>query len=96
MENKFAERLTNLLIEKQLSKRKCAQEIGVSAMSISDWTTGKVQPTAESIYIIAQYFSVTSDYLLGLENDDGSRASSTYEFEYQHNGTKLKHKESKK
>ena len=42
-------------------------------MSISDWSTGKVQPTAENIYIIANYFSVTSDFLLGLEDESGRR-----------------------
>ncbi len=35
-------------------------------MSVSDWSTGKVQPTAENIYLIAKYFNESADYLLGL------------------------------
>lgn len=35
-------------------------------MSVSDWTNGNVQPTAENIYLLATFFGVTSDYLLGL------------------------------
>ena len=68
MKNLFASRLKELLEENHLSKRKLAKEVGVSAASISDWTNGKIQPTAESIYVIAQYFNVSSDYLLGLED----------------------------
>lgn len=40
-------------------------------MSVSDWSTGKVQPTAENIYLVAQFFGVSSDYLLGLEDELG-------------------------
>lgn len=72
MKNQFAKRLTELLKEKDLSKRALAQKIGLSAMSISDWTTGKVQPTAENIFIIASFFNVTSDYLLGREDEFGN------------------------
>lgn len=68
MKNLFAVRLSELLEMNNLSKRALAKNIGISAMSISDWTNGKVQPTAENIYIIAKYFDVSSDYLLGLED----------------------------
>ena len=68
MKNIFAKRLTELLNENKISKRALALKIGVSAMSISDWSTGKVQPTAENIYLIAQYFHVSADYLLGLSD----------------------------
>ena len=73
MKNIFSARLTDLLKENNLSKRGFAQKIGVSAMSVSDWTTGKVQPTAENIYTVAVYFDVTADYLLGLEDETGAK-----------------------
>ena len=69
MKNLFASRLTDLLKEKELSKRSFAKQIGVSAASVADWSNGKVQPTAENIYIIAKFFEVSSDYLLGLIDD---------------------------
>ncbi|MCI9408113.1 MAG: helix-turn-helix transcriptional regulator [Clostridia bacterium] len=68
MKNKFAERLSDLLNEYNLSKRAFAKKMGVSAMSVSDWTTGKIQPTAENIYLVAEYFNVSADYLLGLQD----------------------------
>lgn len=71
MLNKFAQRLSELLETNNLSKRAFAQLINVSAMSVSDWTTGKVQPTAENIYLVAKFFKVSADYLLGLEDEFG-------------------------
>ena len=68
MKNKFAVRLSELLQENNISKRKLAREINVSATSISDWSTGKIQPIAENIYLIAEYFQVSADYLLGLKD----------------------------
>ena len=73
MKNLFASRLTELIQENNLSKRAFAQRIGVSAMSVSDWTNGKVQPTAENIYTIAMVFRVSADYLLGLEDETGAK-----------------------
>lgn len=46
-------------------------------MSISDWTNGNVQPNAESIFLLAKYFGVSSDFLLGLEDDFGNRVQAS-------------------
>lgn len=70
MKNLLAKRLTELLSDREMSKRAFAKEIGVSNVSVSDWTTGKVQPTAENIYLISEYLSVSADFLLGLSDDD--------------------------
>ncbi len=73
MKNLFSQRLTELLSANQISKRSLARAIGVSAMSISDWTTGKVQPTADNLFAVSMYFHVSADYLLGLEDDLGNK-----------------------
>ena len=68
MKNLLALRLNEYLTENGLSKRKFAEQVGVSAMSVSDWTTGKIQPHAESIYLICEKCNLSADYLLGLKN----------------------------
>ena len=73
MKNIFASRLAQLIKEEKISKRALAEKIGVSAASICDWTNGKVQPTAENIYLAAEYFHVSADYLLGLEDENGTK-----------------------
>ena len=91
MMNIFAERLSDLLIEKSISKRGLAAQLNISAQSVSDWSTGKVQPTAENIYIVAKFFNVTSDYLLGLEDESGKRNYSE-EFQYTDGVHQITHK----
>lgn len=73
MKNIFSLRLTQLLEESKLSKRNLASKLNISAQSVSDWSTGKVQPTAENIYIVASFFGVSADYLLGLEDETGAK-----------------------
>lgn len=84
MKNLFSSRLTEILKETKISQRRLAREIGVSAMSISDWTKGNVQPTAENIFLIAEYFQTSADYLLGLEDESGTK---TYNNTYNNFGT---------
>lgn len=68
MENLFKTRLSEYLKESGISKRKFAEKVGVSAASVSDWTNGKIQPNAESIFLICKAFDISADYLLGLSD----------------------------
>ncbi|MCH5164382.1 MAG: helix-turn-helix transcriptional regulator [Clostridiales bacterium] len=69
MENLLAIRLNEFIKELEISKAKFAEKVGVSAASISDWTNGNIQPTAESIYLICKAFDISADYLLGLKDE---------------------------
>jgi transcriptional regulator with XRE-family HTH domain len=71
--NKFSEKLRTLRNEKKISQIKFASIIKYSQQVISDWENGKAEPTAPAIITIAKYFDITTDYLLGLENEDGSK-----------------------
>ncbi|MCI8458507.1 MAG: helix-turn-helix transcriptional regulator [Clostridia bacterium] len=73
MKNMFAIRLSEFIKETGLSKRKFAEKVGVSAVSVSDWTAGKIQPNAESIYLVCKAFNISSDYLLGLTEETQMR-----------------------
>lgn len=66
MKNQFSERLTEVMELNHTSQTKLAKDIGVSIVAISYWMRGKKQPLAENIYRVAEYFRVSSDYLLGL------------------------------
>ena len=63
---KFAERLKELRIEKGITQAELAKELQVSQRSISSWETGFRQPDFETLEILAKYFNVTTDYLLGI------------------------------
>lgn len=68
MENKFKDTLKELRIEKGIGQVKLAQELGVSKGVISLWENGLREPTMTSLILIADYFGVTLDFLVGREN----------------------------
>lgn len=65
---KFKEKLKELRIEKKLSQTELAKELNVSQRSISSWETGFRQPDFETLELIAKYFNVSTDYLLGIND----------------------------
>ncbi len=65
---KFTERLKELRQEKGLSQIQLAKETGISKSAIGFWETGERVPNAQAVVVLAKYFGVTSDYLLGLED----------------------------
>ena len=65
---KFAERLKDLRLERGLSAKALGKEIGVSDATIIRWENVTMIPRADYVVIIAKYFKVSSDYLLGLED----------------------------
>lgn len=73
MINKFGKKLEELLKERGVTKYRLSQDTGISKSIISDYCNCKVQPTADAIIIVAKYFDVTSDYLLGLEDEAGRK-----------------------
>lgn len=64
----FNEKLKELRISKGLSQTELAKNLNVSQRSISSWETGFRQPDFETLVILADYFAVTTDYILGLED----------------------------
>lgn len=68
MENKFKDILKELRKDKHLGQDKLAEALGVSKGIVSLWENGLREPTMYSLIIIADYFGVTIDYLVGREN----------------------------
>lgn len=64
----FAERLKELRQERCLSQIALSKAIGVSQKAIDYWEREINEPKATYIVRLADYFDVTTDYLLGREN----------------------------
>lgn len=64
----FSERLKELRCEKNLSQAQLAKLTGLSKSAIAFWEVGARSPNAQAIIILARFFGVTSDYLLGLSD----------------------------
>jgi len=63
------ERLKELRQEKGIGQNKLASDLGLSNASISYWEQGKQEPSASALFVLAQYFNVSVDYILGLVDD---------------------------
>lgn len=61
----FGERLIELRKEKGLSQKECAAAFGVDASKYNKWENEKNSPDYETVCRLAQFFSTTTDYLLG-------------------------------
>ena len=68
MGNKISERLKELIDYNQITSYRLSQALNVSKSVVHYWLNGKTTPNADYIIAICQYFGVSSDYLLGLEN----------------------------
>lgn len=69
----FSIRLNELINESGITKYKLAKELNLSKATILNWCDSKNEPKVTQIIELCKYFDVTSDFLIGLENYDGSK-----------------------
>ena len=62
----FLDRVLQLIKEKGISKNKFLKDINLSKNSIDNWEKRGNIPPGDVIAKIAQYFNVSTDYILGL------------------------------
>ncbi len=51
-----------------ISQVELAKALNVSKQSVSNWENDNILPSIEMLVKIAQFFSVSTDYMLGLDN----------------------------
>lgn len=66
---KLAERLKELRKERSLRQEQAAVALDISMSSYCLYEQGKREPTASVIIRMADYYDVTTDYLLGRSNN---------------------------
>ncbi|MDE6302763.1 MAG: helix-turn-helix domain-containing protein [Clostridia bacterium] len=65
MKIQIAENLKQLMRIEHLSQSKLATKIGIDQRTISKWINGKSEPSIEYLWILADYFDVSIDYIAG-------------------------------
>lgn len=63
----FKDILRDLRLEKGLTQEQLANALHFSLSTISKWENGKKLPGYESIKILAKFFNVSGDEILGLD-----------------------------
>lgn len=69
--SKISLRIADLRKTRHLTQQELADNIGVSFQTISKWETGMSMPDITMLPILAEYFQVSTDQLLGLKPLDG-------------------------
>ncbi|MFR6641449.1 MAG: helix-turn-helix domain-containing protein [Christensenellales bacterium] len=60
-----AERIRELMKENGLNQVRLAEKVGIKQNTISSWLNGKKEPSITSLWLLADYFDVDVDYLIG-------------------------------
>lgn len=68
--SRFGEILAELRKDRRLSQKELASIFHISTSTISSYETGAHFPNAEQIVQFAQFFDVTTDYILGVTSCD--------------------------
>lgn len=61
-------RIKELRVARNLSQVQMAKLLGVTKQSISNWENNNIQPSVDMLVSIAWLFSVSTDYLLCLDD----------------------------
>lgn len=61
----IAERIRELMKEEGLNQVRLAEKLGVKQNTISAWLLEKKEPCITSLWLLADYFNVSIDYLIG-------------------------------
>lgn len=61
----FCDRLKELRLGKNLTLEQLGLVFHVTKQAISRWETGDRIPSLEMVYMLSEYFNVSTDYLLG-------------------------------
>lgn len=69
----FKDILKNLMEEKQINQRQLSIKAGIPTTTISGWMNAERLPDYHALIKLRLYFDVTADYLLGLEDETGSK-----------------------
>ncbi|WP_367783333.1 helix-turn-helix transcriptional regulator [Streptococcus pluranimalium] len=69
----FRERLKKLRLEAGLTQKEIAEKFGIKQPTYAQWESGRTKPKGETLEKFANFFNVSTDYLLG--NTDQKNAS---------------------
>ena len=85
MINLFTQRLSELIKNSNKTQNIICKELNVTKQKLSKWKTGYNEPCLDELIMLAVYFKVSTDYLLGIVDDFGKDTIITNSFNNFHN-----------
>lgn len=65
----FCERLRTLRLSQNLTLEQLANELNLVKQTIGNWEKGVRTPSLEASIVLAEFFNVSLDYLVGLSDN---------------------------
>lgn len=65
----FAERVKELRQSRNMNQVQLAKALCVTKQTVSNWENDNIQPSISMLIKIADYFSVSTDYILGRDDN---------------------------
>jgi transcriptional regulator with XRE-family HTH domain len=66
----LADKIKNLRLQKGITQTELAKTLGLTRSSVNGWEMGLSVPSTQFIAELADIFSVSTGYLLGVENEN--------------------------
>ncbi len=70
MQHTLSENIKELRLQNGLNQVKFAKKIHITKQCASNWENGNVMPSIDMLVKVADFFKVSTDYLLGRSNQD--------------------------
>lgn len=64
----FSDRLKSLRLERKISQNELSKKMELTRATINAWEMGISTPNAQSLVLLAKFFKVSVDYLLGMDD----------------------------
>lgn len=69
----FCNRLKEILKQTKTQQKDICKAIGIPKQKLTNWKTGYTEPSLKDLALLSQYFEISTDYLLGLEDESGRK-----------------------
>ena len=76
--------IRRLRIARGINQVEFAKEMGVTKQCVSNWENDNILPSIEMLVKIAEFFSISTDSLLGIQNDQAIYVDGLTEEEISH------------
>ena len=80
----FGEQIKSLRMCKGLNQVELAKIFGVTKQSVSNWENENIMPSVDMLIKIANFFNVSTDYLLGLTEQHALHTDGLSELQIAH------------
>ena len=69
----FEQKLKELIRTKQKMQIDICKDLNITKQKLTNWKTGYTEPNLSDLAMLAKYFDVSTDYMLGLEDESGRK-----------------------